>query len=261
MYGAVALATAVTYWRLPPGGTYHFAGTGPEGAASRLVAFSNFPVALAAIAILAAARRDLWAWPAIALCAVAALPGVVSQSDLTARWVNAPALIGVALAVPLSLAAPPGRPAPVGWPRLLLIGLIALWTVPWLIAACGLYAQDLPLLGHVIRSAQPTPGDPSLPSVHRGLHEGLFGGLLAITALLLSVRRAPPVLSLYLALMLVYGLMVTAQDGWHEQVVKRGWTDAQVPSVLTPSLSLAWLGVLLGAVAVHLVWSGRARAA
>src|SRR5581483_11531998 len=101
----------------------------------------------------------------------------------------------------------------------------------------------------------------SLPSVHRGLHEGLFGGLLAITALLLSVRRAPAVLSLYLALMLVYGLMVTAQDGWHEQVVKRCWTDAQVPSVLTPSLSLAWLGVLLGAVAVHLVWSGRARAA
>ncbi len=261
MYGVVALATAVTYWRLAPGATYDFNDTGPSGAASRLIAFSNFPVALAAIGILATARRDRWAWPAIALCAVAAVPGVVSQSDLTARWANAPAAIGVALALPLSLAAAPGRPVPLGRARLLLIGLIVVWTIPWLIAACGLYAQDLPLLGHVIRSAQPTPGEPSLPSVHRGLHEGLFGGLLAITALALSARRGPRLLSLYLALMLVYGLMVTAQDGWHEQVVKRGWTDVQVPGVLTPSLSVAWLGVLVAAVAVHLMWAATAQTA
>ena len=45
--------------------------------------------------------------------------------------------------------------------------------------------------------------------------------------------------------MLCYGLTVTAQDGWHEQVVKRGWTLTGLPDVLTPKLPPGWLGVLV----------------
>ena len=53
MYGLVAAVTAVTYWRLPAGGTYNFDDTGASGAASRVISYLNFPVAIAAIAIVA----------------------------------------------------------------------------------------------------------------------------------------------------------------------------------------------------------------
>jgi hypothetical protein len=260
MYAAVGVATAVTYWRLPPGSTYHFDDTGWSGAASRLVSYANFPVALAAIAVVGAVSRGRLAWLAIALCAVVAVPGVVSQDDLTASWANAPAVAGVVLAVWLTWWSPPQRRrVPLGSLRIWLIGLLAVWSLPWLIAATGLYAQDLPLAGSLIRSRQPTPGEPHLASVHLGLHEGLFGFLLAVTALVLSARRLPLALSLYLSLLLCYGVAVSANDGWNEQVVKRGWVDTQIPSVLTPSLSVAWAVLLLSAVAVHVLWFHRQR--
>jgi hypothetical protein len=65
--------------------------------------------------------------------------------------------------------------------------------------------------------------------VHLGNHEGLDGWLLAATAL--GLRRALPtmratglrsVLAGYLAVLLVYGVMVAANDFCHEQLVKRG---------------------------------------
>jgi hypothetical protein len=260
MYGAVAVATLITYWRLPPGSTYHFADTGWSGAGSRLVTYANYPVALGAIALVGAVARGRLAWLAIALCAVVAVPSVVSQDDLTATWANAPAVAGVALAVWLTWwSPPPRRRVPLGSLRVVLIGLLAIWSLPWVIAALGLYAQDLPLLGDVIRARQPTPGEPHLASVHLGLHEGLFGAMLAVTALVLSARRMPAVLSLYLSLLLCYGVAVSANDGWNEQVVKRGWVDTKIPSVLTPSFSVAWAVVVASALAVHLLWFQRQR--
>jgi hypothetical protein len=260
MYGAVGVATAVTYWRLPPGATYHFDDTGWSGAGSRLVSYANFPVALAAIAVVGAVSRGRLAWLAIALCAVVALPGVVSTDDLTATWANAPAVAGVVFAVWLTWWSPPQRRrVPLGSLRMSLIGLLAVWSLPWVIAAVGLYAQDLPLAGALIRSRQPTPGHPQLASVHLGLHEGLFGVMLAVTALVLSARRLPLALSLYLSLLLCYGVAVSANDGWNEQVVKRGWVHTQIPSVLTPSLTVAWAVLLVSAAAVHLLWFHRQR--
>jgi hypothetical protein len=258
MFGAVAVATLVTYWRLPAGATYHFDDTGWSGAASRLISYLNYPVALAAIALVGAVARGRLAWIAIALCAAVAVPGVVSQDDLTASWANAPAVVGVVLAVWLTWWSPaPRRRVPLGGLRVALIGLLAVWSLPWLIAGVGLYAQDIPLAGLVIRSRQPTPGEPHLASVHLGLHEGLFGAMLAVTALVLSARRLPPALSLYLSLLLCYGVAVSANDGWNEQVVKRGWVDTKIPSVLSPSLSAAWAVVLVSALAVHLLWFNR----
>jgi hypothetical protein len=259
MCALVGAATVVTYWRLPPGATYHFEDTGASGAASRLISYLNFPVALIAIAVVGAVSRGRLAWLAIALCAVVAVPGVVDQDDLTANWANAPAVVGVALAVWLTWWAPARREPPLGRARRRIIALLALWSVPWMIAAVGLYAQDFPLLGHVIRSRQPTPGKPDLASVHLGLHEGLFGLMLVVAALLLSARRVPAVLSLYLALMFCYGLAIAVNDGWNEQVVKRGWTSHNIPSVLQPKVSLAWLALLVAALAVERFWFARSR--
>jgi hypothetical protein len=264
MYAAVAVATTITYWRLPPGATYHFSDTGASGAGSRLVSYANFPVAIAAVAIVEAAAWGPVALVAIALCAFVAIPGVVSQNDLTAQWSNVPALVGVALAVWLTWRSPgPQRRAPLGRFRVGLIAVLLVWAIPWMIAAVGLYARDLPLLGDVIRSREPTPGEPGLASVHLGLHEGLFGAQLGITALVLSAstRRLPLALSLFLALMLCYGVSIWASDGWNEQFVKRGWTDTQLPFLLNPTLSVGWAALLAVSAAVHVLWFRREHAA
>jgi hypothetical protein len=255
MCGLVAAATAVTYYRLPPGATYHFDDTGLSGAASRLISYANFPVALIAIAVVWVTVRGKLALLAIGLCATVAAPGVVSQDDLTASWWNAPAAVGVALAVWLTWPAPWRPEPPLGRARRWIIGLLALWSVPWMLAAVGLYAQDVPPLGQVIRSRQPTPGDPHLASVHLGLHEGLFGLMLVVAGLLLSRRRGlATALSFYLALMVCYGVAVAAADGWNEQFVKRGWIGTQLPNVLQPKLSLGWLALLVAAVAMQRLW-------
>lgn len=257
MCALVGAVTAITYWRLPPGATYHFDDTGFSGAASRLISYLNFPVALIAIALVGAVARGTLAWVAIALCAVVAIPGVVDQGDLTASWANVPAAIGVGLAFWLTWWAPARREPPIGRARRVIIILVALWSVPWMIAATGFYAQDLPLLGHVIRARQPTPGEPDLASVHLGLHEGLFGLMLVITALLLSARTRPKVLSLYLALMFCYGIAVAFNDGWHEQVVKRGLARRRLPDVLRPRPTRAWAMMAAAALALRRPLIGR----
>ena len=44
----------------------------------------------------------------------------------------------------------------------------------------------------------------------------------------------------YLGLMLSYGAVNCVQDAWNEQFVKRGWTDARIPSAILPSTSPIW---------------------
>lgn len=88
----------------------------------------------------------------------------------------------------------------------------------------------------------PEPGHPHLRAVHLGNHEGIDGVLLAVTAVVLmrtlsqiSSGRRRTALSAYLSLLLVYGVTVALADGWHEQIVKRGWTATKIPNVLHPS--------------------------
>jgi hypothetical protein len=276
VFAAAGIAAVVTYTRLPAGATYHFGSTGfVHGGLSRLVSDLSFPVALAGIAwgLLAFTVLDgIWrpvALLAAVLCVVTALPGVNPASDLEAQWINALPAAGALVAGCAALAASTCRVRRRTWPgadrlRLVLVVLLALWAIPWIAAALGLYASDIPVAGWLWNAAAPTPGEPDLPAVHRGLHEGLFGAQLAATALALSrllaevrPRGLRSGLSTYLAVMLAYGLMVTAQDGWHEQVVKRGWTSTGLPDVLTPGLTFGWLGLLLGAAAVQLLWFRR----
>lgn len=251
IFGAVLVATMVTYGRLSAGATYHFNDSGLTGSLSRAVAYLAFPVSVAAIAAVWTVRPGLVAWVVTVLCGTAFVPGVVSSSDLTARWADAPAAIGVAVAVAATVGRPDEDSRRLGRARWCALGALALLSVPWLIASVGLYAEDLPLIGRVLMSRDPTPGNPELASVHLGLHDGMFGAQLAAAAIVLSSRSAlsRPV-SLYISLMLVYGSGLALQDAWSEQIVKRGWSSTNLPDMMQPSFSVAWLVIIAAAFLV-----------
>ena len=84
-------AVLVTYARLQAAELYNVdeAGDLAAGLGHTLVVL-NYPLALGGIALAAVAGgpRPL-VWAAILLCAVTAVPGVVDQDDLDARWINA----------------------------------------------------------------------------------------------------------------------------------------------------------------------------
>ena len=79
-FALVTVEVFVTYARLPWNELYHVTGSGLGGGASRALLFLNFPVALAAIAVLLvlldrlSSYLDRWlALLAIELCAVMVL--------------------------------------------------------------------------------------------------------------------------------------------------------------------------------------------
>lgn len=263
--GVVAAMVWLTYARLPADVFYNVTGTGFRAGASRVLVLLGWPISIAAPGLLAvAADRFLASAPApgarrtvvglavasALLCATIAWPGVIDEADLDAKPSNALAAIGVGIAVALTIAA--ARRAGVGTfvrhrpgdrAAIVLIGLLVVAGIPWLLANAGFYAGDVPGLRSIFMSKQilPEAGHPNLHAVHLGNHEGLDGILLAATAL--ALRRVLPqmratrlrgLLGFYLALMLGYGVMVSANDGWNEQLVKRGWTDTGLPNVLNP---------------------------
>ena len=253
MFAVVAAEIVATYSRIPPEKLYSVSGTGVGAGFGRALVFLNFPVALAALPVLALAaerlrRGALLAVPAAALCAAVFWPGVVDQYDLDARPVNALAAAGVALVVALSLAAGLHRervrlhPAPIA---------LLLLAIPWLAADLGFHLDGVPVLGWIFLTGKLVG---PLAAVHLGHHHGMDGVLLTLAALLLVPLarriRAPAlrlVVGLYLGLQIAYGLANTAQDAWLEQVAKRGWTTHVIPSVLHPALTLPWLGIALAA--------------
>jgi hypothetical protein len=240
LFGVVALEILVTYSRLPAEELYHVSGSGLVGGASRAVVFVNFPTALAAIAVAAAApRRPLTVVGAL-LCLPIFWPGVVRQSDLDARWINAPCVIGVVVvcAATADLRVSSGRRGDLL--RIVIAALVVIVGLPWFAADLGFYF----------------PG----PHVHHGHHHGMDGVLLVLTALLLSRLPSGPFARAYLSLMFAYGVGNIANDFWLEQVVRRGWTNWQLPSVLEPRVTWGWGAVLLGAALVFSLSRSRAAA-
>jgi hypothetical protein len=188
--------------------------------------------------------------PAIALCAT--IPLFNDQSDLDARWVNAIPALGVLLAVGLTAAATkragpsfaPRRP----WDRVRVVAalVVILLSLPWVTAELGFHFPGDVFMGEEL--GQEDDGR-VIAAVHLGHHHGTDGALLFITALLLSRMRVPQrglrIATLgYLGAMLAYGAVNCVQDLWHEQVVKRGWTDAGIPSALLPGARPIWLVVV-----------------
>jgi hypothetical protein len=54
--------------------------------------------------------------------------------------------------------------------------------------------------------------------------------------------------------MFCYGVANFANDFWIEQVVKRGWTSWEIPSVTEPRVSIAWSLIVIAAVALWALW-------
>jgi hypothetical protein len=254
----VLVAILVTYSRLDPAELYHVSNDGLAGGLSRVVIELNFPIALVAIAAALLAlgvlpRRAWWiGGPAIALCAVTAVPGVVDQDDLDARWINAIPVAGVALALGLTIAA--RRRAGTDFAprrrfdgaRIAIAVVVLLLSIPWLAALLGFYLPEGIFI--MERPGKETDGT-VIAAVHLGQHHGLVGSLLLLTGLLLSRPRLPPgplagVTRLYVSLACAYGAVNMTQDYWNEQLVKRGWVDWAIPSGLHPAPEPIWLVTL-----------------
>jgi hypothetical protein len=275
LYGLVAVEIFVTYLRVPAGELYHVSGSGLEGAASRVLVYLGYPTSLVVLALLpvvvdrlATPAARLLALVALALCATVMFPGVVDQGDLDARPVNAVAAIGVALALALTLAALArgglGACAPFGrsdWIRIGLGVALLLAAIPWIAADLGFSISDAPVLGSIFLGEQErvAPGEETRAAVHLGHHHGMDGVMFVWSALALSRVSARmksvflrSVLTIYLALALVYGLANALQDFWLEQIVKRGATDAVIPSVVRPSASWPWAAIVAATAVICL---------
>jgi hypothetical protein len=276
--GLFAGAIFWTYARLPAREFFHVSTSGPSGGAGRALVYLNFPVALVAIAtVLIAVDRlrgrvaTAVAVLAIGLCAAVYWPGIVDQRDLDARWVNAIAAAGVALAFVLTLAAARGgikavRGAPGDRLRLVLAVTVVLFGLVYVTGEFGVFANRVPVLSSIFLAREPRAGfgyATLRPAVHLGHHHGFDGALLALAALTLSRvlgtlrhRRLQAFLGLYLSVMLAYGLANEVQDDWGEQLVKRGVVDTEIPSLLVPAATpefaaVIGAGILLYALVVR----------
>jgi hypothetical protein len=257
MWAVLTGVVVATYSRVEPAETYHVSHEGLAGGLSRAVTLVNFPIALVAVALalIAMAVLPAAAWwaagPAIGLCAT--IPFFVDQDDLDARWVNAIPAAGVVGALLLTAAATRRAGAafapPQAWDgrRLGLGVVVALLSLPWIAAELGAHFP-----GDVFMGEEPglEKDGTTIAAVHLGHHHGTDGALLVLTALLLSrmpLKRGKlrAVTLAYLGTMLAYGGVNFTQDAWNEQIVKRGWTDAGIPSALLPGAKPIW-GVVLG---------------
>ena len=262
LWAAIALCVLVTYSRLDPALTYHVSRDGLAGGLSRAVTLVNFPIGLVAIALVLVAVPALptraWriAGPAIALCAT--IPLFNAPKNLDAHWGNAIPALGVALALGLTVAATRragasvARRRPFDVARVIAAVALLLVSLPWLAAELGFHFPGDLFMGEELgRESDGT----TIAAVHLGHHHGEDGALLVLTVLLLSRMELPrgsmrTVTLSYLGGLLAYGAVNCTQDAWNEQLVKRGWLDAAIPSALLPSLDWIWLVVVgLGALA------------
>jgi hypothetical protein len=278
LFAVVAVELVVTYARFDAGRLYNVSGSGLEGGASRLLVFLNFPVALIAIAVLLLVVDELgrlrWlALLGIALAAAVFWPGVVDPDDLDARPVNAVAACGVAIAVAVTMVVwrRSGRERTLERTaavlRLAVAAVVVVIAVPWIAAESGVSFAGVPVLGTLYQTTElrTQPGNPTPhPAVHHGHHHGMDGALLTWTALLFLPLAANAgrrwlglVTTAYLALMLSYGLALVANDAWLEQVVKRGWTDWEVPNALQPRVSVIWAVVIAATVVLVVLLTAR----
>jgi hypothetical protein len=257
-------AVVATYSRFPPTELYHVHHTEIAAGFGRELVALNFPFALIGIALVALA------WPrlhggalriagvaAIALCAVVYF--AVDQANLDAKPLNAVPALGLALAVALVVVVGVSDARQVRGDRLriALAAVLLFFSAPLIAAELGFFLDGVPFLGWFFETGRLTsqPGVAGLHhAVHHGQHHGWQATMLSLTALAFSRLPRPRVLDAYLALMLAYGVGNLVNDDWLEQVVKRGWTSHEVPSVLTPAANWGWAVVLVGAALVWWLW-------
>ena len=259
------IAVVATYSRFPTSELYHVhhSDTIAAGFGRELVAL-NFPFALVGIALVGLA------WPrlhgllriagvvAIALCAVVYF--AVDQNDLDAKPLNAAPALGLVLAVGLAfvvgISSVP-RSKRGDRVRIGLAAVLVFFCAPLIAAELGFFLDGVPFLGWFYETGRLTtqPGVPGLHhAVHHGQHHGWQATMLSLTALAISRLPRPRVLDAYLSLMLAYGIGNLVNDDWLEQVVKRGWTNHEVPSIILPAANWGWAAVLGGAIVIWRFW-------
>jgi hypothetical protein len=260
MWAAVSLAVLVTYSWVDKDELYNVSREGLAGGLGRSVVLLNFPIAFVAVAttLVAVAVLSTRAWllaaPAIASCVL--VPFVVDEDDLDVRPANAIPALGVLVALVLTIVAARRTGLSVAPRRrgdvarvVIAIGVVVI-SLPWITAALGFHFPGDFFLGEELH---PEDDGTPLAAVHLGHHHGTDGAFLILTALLLSRVHLPQrwldrALTLYLGLMLAYGAVNMAQDFWLEQIVKRGWTETEVPDALLPGLRPIWVVILALAV-------------
>ena len=252
LFAAGALLDVITYSRIRPEDLYHTSRGGLAGGLGRVLVFLNYPTALIAIAIvILVADRTGWTWAAILsilLCLVIVVPGVVDQSDLDAKWINVVPALGVLIAFVLTVRAGRGGWGdPRGdWIRIAVAVPLTILALPWIFAQLGFYIP-----GGIFLARQQYHG---AAVVHLGEHHGFEGLLLVVSALLLSRQlprmRRPTPLAVFLSLLIAYGVGNMANDAWYEQLVKRGWLEWRLPSVMRPSLTWMWGVVIVTGAAI-----------
>ena len=273
LLAAVAVATTVTYARIPTSELYHVSVGGLAGGLGRALVYVNFPVALIAVGMLPFLLARLPATRAVravaaaslVLCAFIAVPGVVDQADLDAKWINVVPAAGVALALGLWVRALRDGIGPLDawerldWLRLAAAVVVVFVALPWEFAELGVYVSHVPLIGHLFLGAQIRPSsgvEPTLHAVHLGRHHGMDGTLCVLAGLALSRvvkdvsgRGLHELAAFAVGALLAYGALNAANDVWDEQVWKRGWTDTMLPSFLRPGLTWGFVILLVGVAA------------
>jgi hypothetical protein len=259
------IAVIATYSRFPTTLLYnvHHSDTVAAGFGRELVAL-NFPFALVGIALVGLAwprlhgRFRIAGFVSIVLCAVVYF--AVDQANLDAKPLNAMPALGLALAVALVfVVGVPSIPRSKrgDWVRIGLAAVLIFFSAPLIAAELGFFLDGVPFLGWFYETARLTtqPGVHGLHhAVHHGQHHGWQATMLSLTALAFSRLPRPRVLDAYLALMLAYGVGNLVNDDWLEQVVKRGWTNHEVPNLLTPAPNWGWAAVLVGAALIWWLW-------
>jgi hypothetical protein len=257
------IAVVVTYSRVPASLLYNVFHTGVAAGFGRELVALNFPFALVGVALVG------MAWPrlhgalrvagvlAIAMCATVYF--AVDQANLDAKPLNAVPALGLLVAAALVFAVGVGEERQRRGDRLRLgiAAVMIVFAAPLIAAELGLFLDGVPFLGWFFETARLThqPGVPGLHyAVHHGQHHGWEGTMLALTALGLSRLPRPRAMDAYLALMLAYGIGNLVNDDWLEQVVKRGWTIHEMPSVTTPAANWGWLAVLVLAFVIWRFW-------
>jgi hypothetical protein len=281
LFLVVGAEILVTYTRTPAAELYHVSGEGFAGAASRVLVFVNYPVALVALPLillladrLPGRRAGILAAVGFVLSAIVFWPGVVDEADLDAKPANTLPALGVAIAAGMTIAVVVRGGLERWQPRrahdrlriVLAIAVVPL-AVPWLLADLGVSLNGVPVLGSIWQTGElrSEPGVAGLhPAVHHGHHHGMDGALLVWSSLIVSraipaIRRRVPRIgtAAWLSLALAYGFAQIANDFWLEQVVKRGWTDWEIPDFTRPSVSVGWLVILLATGAIYWLWLGR----
>jgi hypothetical protein len=265
MFAVVLVAIAVTYTRIAPEDLYNVDGHGfVGGGLSRAVVYVNFPIGLAAMFLLLgladrmSRRQRTLAVVAFLMWAPVFSSRVLTESYLDARWGNLAPAVAVGLALLLTLRTPDPSAEHVR-ADVLRIGVgaaLVVLALPWIAALLGLDFVGVPVLGQIFQTHElrSQPGDPTLhPAVHYGDHHGLEMTLVLIAALVASrwlgairSHSLHTAFGLVTGVVVVYSVMNIANDAWLEQVVKRGWTNWEIPGVLVPRANWGWSVILVG---------------